>query len=201
MWNRMRAYGWAGAFVCGAGAGLLLAGAPRPVSAQEQRFTGGIQEDRQEAGAKPRPVRNDVARPGEEIVTLRHFRIRKGTFEQFLKASQEGVWPYFEKLGSRVIGMWVETFPVVDGRPVGQESPDHDDVYLMTRYASVEHWRATRDMAAHGGNGPDWAKCRDALALRQTLTIESSVKFLKGEKWENPPFFLPGLDEEYELVK
>jgi len=23
-----------------------------------------------------------------------------------LKASVEGVWPYFERLGSRVIGMW-----------------------------------------------------------------------------------------------
>lgn len=201
MKKRKISFGWLGAFIGGIGVGLLFAGAPRLVSAQEQRFIGGIQEDRQEAAAKPRPVRNDVAQPGEEIVTLRHFRIRKGTFDQFLKASQEGVWPYFEKLGSRVIGMWVETFPVVDGRPVGQESPDYEDVYLMTRYASVEHWRATRDMATHGGNGPDWVKCRDALALRQTLTLESSVKFLKGDKWDNPPFFLPGLAEEYELVK
>ena len=50
-------------------------------------------------------MRNDVAQAGEEIITLRYFRIKKGTFDQFLKASVEGVWPYFEKLGSRVIGM------------------------------------------------------------------------------------------------
>jgi hypothetical protein len=55
---------------------------------------------------KPQPVRNDVAQGGEEVITIRYFRIKKGTFEQFLKASQEDVWPYFDKIGARVIGMW-----------------------------------------------------------------------------------------------
>ena len=56
--------------------------------------------------AKPHPVRNGVAQSGEEIITIRYFRIKKGTFDQFLKASQEDVWPYFDKIGARVIGMW-----------------------------------------------------------------------------------------------
>lgn len=30
--------------------------------------------------AKPQPVRNDVAQAGQEIVTLRNFHIKKGTF-------------------------------------------------------------------------------------------------------------------------
>src|ERR1700727_3001479 len=56
--------------------------------------------------SKPQPVRNDIAQGGEEIIPIRYFRIKKGTFDQFLKASQEDVWPYFDKIGARVIGMW-----------------------------------------------------------------------------------------------
>jgi hypothetical protein len=169
-----------------------------PVSAQDRGFVGGIQEDRDAAAAKPIPVRNDVAQPGEEIVTLRLFRIEKDRFDEFYEASEQGVWPYFEKIGARVIGMWVRIHPVVDGQPVSEESADHDDVYLMTRYASVAHWRATRDMATHGGNGPDWVKCREALAFRRTITQESTVMFLQGHKWDNAPHFMPGLGEAYE---
>ena len=89
-------------------------------------------------------MRNDVAQPGEEAVTLRYFRIKKGTFDQFLRASVEGVWPYFEKIGARMIGMWKVVTPegVTDGP---QASKDYDEVYLLTRYASVEHWKATRE--------------------------------------------------------
>src|ERR1700733_2304702 len=54
----------------------------------------------------PKPVRNNIAQPGDEIITIRYFRIKKGTFDQFLKASQEDVWPFFDKIGARVIGMW-----------------------------------------------------------------------------------------------
>ena len=143
------------------------------------------------ADTTPRPVRNDVAQPGQEIVTLRNFHIKKGTFDQFLKASQEDVWPYFEKIGSRIIGMW----KVFD--PEGGPAKDYDDVYLMTRYASVEHWRATRDATQLGGNGPDWEKCRRGLDLRQSLTISSTVVFMQGSL-NNKPYFMPGLKESYE---
>ena len=77
---------------------------PAQQTQQDRPFRGGLNPVAEQQ--PPRPVRNDVAQTGEEIVTLRYFRIKKGTFDQFLKASMEGVWPYFEKLGSRVIGMW-----------------------------------------------------------------------------------------------
>jgi len=140
----------------------------------------------------PHPVRNDVAQPGQEIVTLRYFRIKKGTFDQFLKASQEDVWPYFEKIGSRIVGMW----QVFD--PQGGATKDYDEVYLMTRYASVAHWQATRDGTALGGDGPDWVKCRRGLDLRQSLTITTNVVFLQGATQSNKPYFMPGLKETYE---
>ena len=144
--------------------------------------------------AKPRAVRNDVAQPGEEVITIRYFRIKKGSFDQFLKASQEDVWPYFDKIGARVVGMWkVFEAEGVEGQSKG--SPDYDEVYLSTRYASLEHWKATRDATSLGGNGPDWQKCQRGLALRQSLTISTHVIFLKGAMAANGPLYMPGVKE------
>jgi hypothetical protein len=163
--------------------------------APDRTFRGGLNQVKD--AEAPRPVRNDVAQPGEEIVTLRYFRIKKGTFDQFLKASVEGIWPYFEKLGSRVIGMWQVVTPEgVEGATPA--SKDYDEVYLSTRYASINHWKASRDTVAHGGNGPDWVKCKAALDLRRSLTISTSVIFLKGSMASNGPYFMPGLNETYE---
>jgi hypothetical protein len=162
---------------------------------QQAPFRGGLNQVKD--ADRPHPVRNDVAQPGEEIVTLRYFRIKKGSFDEFLKVSVEGVWPYFEKLGSRVIGMWKVITPEgVAGAP--PENKDYDEVYLSTRYASVEHWRASRDAVQHGGNGPDWVKCRAALDRRNALTIFTNVIFLKGAMASGGPYFMPGLNESYE---
>jgi hypothetical protein len=162
---------------------------------QDRTFRGGLAPVKDQE--PPRPVRNNVAQPGEEVVTLRYFKIKKGAFDQFLKASVEGVWPYFEKIGARVVGMWKVVTPegVADGP---QANKDYDEVYLMTRYASVEHWRATRETVRHGGNGPDWEKCKAALDLRQSLAISSNVIFMKGQMAPGGPYFMPGLDESYE---
>jgi hypothetical protein len=144
-----------------------------------------------------RPVRNDVAQPSDEIITIRYFRIKKGTFDQFLKASQEDVWPFFDKIGARMIGMW-KVFEAEGVEGQTKASPDYDEVYLSTRYASLEHWKATRDPTALGGNGPDWQKCQRGLAVRNSLTISTHVIFLKGAMAANAPLFMPGLKETYE---
>jgi len=170
--------------------------AQNPTQPQQPAFRGGINQVKDPD--RPHPVRNDVAQPGEEIVTLRYFKIKKGTFDEFLKVSIEGVWPYFEKLGSRVIGMWKVISPAgVDGAP-SNENKDYDEVYLSTRYASLEHWKASRDGVLHGGNGPDWIKCKAALDRRSVLTISSNVIFLKGSMAPGGPYFMPGLDESFE---
>jgi hypothetical protein len=146
-------------------------------------------------GDAPVAVRHDVAQPGEPIVTLRYFKIRKGAFPEFIAASEQGVWPFFEKIGSRVIGMWQVVHPPGVGPTAGGASPDYDEVWLITRYASVEHWAATRDMAKLGGNGPDYDKAIAALRLRDSLTLETDVRFLEGTTWQSPPFFMPSIGE------
>jgi hypothetical protein len=174
---------------------LTVAVAQQPPQSQNTTFRGGLNQTKDPD--RPHPVRNDVAQPGDEIVTLRYFRIKKGSFDGFLKASVEGVWPYFEKLGSRVIGMWKVITPAgVDGAPA--ENRDYDEVYLSTRYASIDHWKASRDAVQHGGNGPDWVKCKAALDKRNSLTLSTGVIFLRGTMAPGGPSFMPGRDESYE---
>ncbi len=146
-----------------------------------------------DAAASRGPVRNLAAQPGEEIVTIRYWKIKKGAFPQFLEASQTGIWPFFEKIGARIVGMW-EVIPSPDSKAA---SPDYDEVYLTTRYASVEHWAATRDAAAMGGDGPDYAALQAALAVRQSLTIETKVTFLKGATGPLGPVYMPGTGEKF----
>ncbi len=69
----------------------------------------------------------------------------------------------------------------------------------MTRYANLDHWKATRDAVSLGGNGPDYEKCSKALKIREDITIESTVLFLHGSMAQNGPYFLPGLKENYIL--
>ncbi len=176
---------------------LVVATPATPQEQESEGFVGGLEERPAEDAAQPKPVRNDVAQPGEEIVTLRYFKIEKGVFPKFLEASQQGVWPYFEKLGARVIGMWKVIHPPETENRAGAA---YDEVVLMTQYASLDHWRATRETTEHGGNGPDWRKCKAALDYRRSVTIETNVRFLQGSTWDNPPWFMPGLDEEYKRL-
>jgi len=76
-----------------AAAFLLLAACTVVEPPQPPPNNSPISMNRDAAGARG-PVRNLAAQPGEEIVTIRSSKIRKGSFPQFLKASQEGIWPF-----------------------------------------------------------------------------------------------------------
>lgn len=155
-------------------------------------------------------VRNEQAQPGQPITTMRHWKISKGGFPQFLKVSQDGVWPYFEKIGARVVGMWQVMNVTPDDAAGGLENSgyrvssdngkDYDEVVLVTRYASLDHWQATRNAVRLGGNGPDFTALRQALAVRSELTIETSLTFLEGFNGPNTPYYLPGTGEQFEKV-
>lgn len=152
-------------------------------------------------------VRNQQAQPGQPVTTMRHWRVRKGSYPQFLQVSQEGVWPYFEKIGARVVGMWQVMSVTPDDRAGGLENSgyqvmpdngkDYDEVVLVTRYASLDHWQATRNAVKLGGNGPDYDALIAALAVRSELTIETSLTFLEGFNGPNGPYYLPGTDEQF----
>jgi len=141
------------------------------------------------------PVRNDVPRPGREILVLRHHELKKGAHEEFYRISRDDYWPYFERLGARVVGQWKSYAPAC---------VDSDDVYRLVRYASFEHWEATRADRAHrliAGDGPARAKAQQALAERARLEIGSrGAYFLQGGPPPDAPLFMPALAERYELA-
>jgi hypothetical protein len=153
-------------------------------------------------GAQPqqveRAVRNDVAQPGEEVLVFRHQKLKKGGHEAYDRISRDGVWPWFEKIGNRVVGQWQMIHP--DG---SDEPADHDDGYRLARYAGYEHWKAARPekIVAMGGDSPDYQAYQAALAQARRVTREGSLIFLEGYFHQSPPVFLPGLGERYRRVE
>ncbi len=158
---------------------LLLPGAP----AQEQ-------------DEPPRPVRNDVPQFGTEILVLRHQRLLKSGHEAYFRLSREGVWPWFEKIGSRIVGQWQVVHP--DGSAA---DPEYDHGYRLARYASYTHWQATRNGRQLGGNGPDYQRSRAALRARSHFVAGSDgAYFLEGVTAATTVYYMPGLDESYEAA-
>ena len=145
--------------------------------------------------APPRPVRNDLPREGTELLVLRHQKFHKGGHDAYLRLSRESVWPWFEKIGSRIVGQWMVVHP--DG---SSADPAFDHGYRLARYASYEHWKATRQGHLRlGGNGPDYRRNREALSARNHYVADSSgAYFLEGMTATTQVYYMPALDETYE---
>ncbi len=145
----------------------------------------------------PLAVRNDLRRVGEQVLVFRHQRIHKGGHGSYYRISVDGVWPWFEKIGTRVVGQWKVIHP--DGSAA---SPDYDDGYRLARYASYEHWKATRRGRLMGGNGPDYQKNMAALKARNHYVLDSDgAYFLQGPMATIEPYYMPALEESYEPVE
>jgi hypothetical protein len=147
-------------------------------------------------GEPPNPVRHEVAKPGPEILVLRNHRLHAGGHERFYAVSRDDVWPYFERMGARVVGQWKIIRSDVTP-PAGQE-----DVYRLVRYAGIEHWESTRFQRTTAGDGP--AFDRDQKGRKERAAMETGslgAYFLQGETAPGGPYFLPALRERYERVQ
>jgi hypothetical protein len=147
------------------------------------------------------PVRADVAQAGDEIVEVRYQRIRKGSYQRFVEATQSSVWPWEEKLGARPMGQWLIVHYAAASRT--QATAEYDEIITMTRFASRAHRDAMQPEAAvfMGGNGPDYDAWQTARRLQQDLLLSTSVEIAQGVMYHSPPKFLPGLPERYQPRK
>ncbi|MCY3869978.1 MAG: NIPSNAP family protein [Gemmatimonadetes bacterium] len=77
------------------------------------------------------------------IYTIRTFHVHRKDYAEFVRFSEEQIWPAIEKKGARALGLWV----VAIGGP--------ERIFLMTRYDSHGHWEETRnwDNLANEGSG------------------------------------------------
>ncbi len=150
--------------------------------------------------AMHRPVRNDINWPAPEIIALERWRVEKGAADDFIQVGVEGVWPYLEKVGARIVGQWKAVYPPESGFP---ENLEYDEVFMMVRYAGYEHWKAAQpgNIAAMGGDGRDYEAYRSALESQEAATRSRSVTFLQGYMYQSPPKFRPGLRESYRKVE
>lgn len=141
-------------------------------------------------------MRHDVAKAGRELLVLRNHRLQAGGHERFWQASRDDVWPYFERMGARVVGQW----KVISSEAV--PPPGQEDVYRLVRYASIEHWEATRSQRTTAGDGPAFDKEQEAREARAAIEAASrGAFFLEGETAPGGPYFLPPLREKYQLVQ
>lgn len=66
------------------------------------------------------------------VFTIDTYQIEPRDHDEFVRRSEEEVWPALESQGARVFGLWL----VVMGRP--------ERILQMTRYDSLAHWQETR---------------------------------------------------------
>ena len=106
------------------------------------------------------------------IVVQRSFTIEQGTFPEFVRLSREGIWPYMEARGCKILGL----FTNLHGGP-------SDEVVLLSAYDSLAHWEATRLDLAPPSEDPQFKalqqRAAEAGRERNKLTRVSSTRVLR----------------------
>jgi hypothetical protein len=114
-----------------------------------------------------RPI--DPTPPREAgVYAHRWFWLQPQDWSEFQRLSEEGIWPYFESDGCRIIGLWRSMEP---GQPA--------KALLITRYPSVAHWERTRLQSTDPPTGTDerlYRQAQDAGRARNALTERSIVR-------------------------
>lgn len=147
----------------------------------------------------PHPVALMAAEPRQEIMELRYQRIKKGSFSEFHALTKNGTWPYLEKIGVRPVGQWKIAY-LPTGTPV--ESEDYDEIYTLTRYASLQHYDVVNANPANlGGDGPDYHAAMAARSKLDELANFSSNRFLQGPLFGSPPVYARPVEAQYKLIE
>ena len=149
----------------------------------------------QQISAQSVSVRNDVPRIGQqEIIMMRHAYLDEGSYDYWYEQSSTKVWPWFERLGARILGDFEIIYPEDEDTTPGQ-----DEALRFARYASYEHWQATRPATAASsgdtggsqglaGNGPLFDANNDGLSSRRQVSQGSrGGYFLQGYMAEDRP--------------
>ena len=98
------------------------------------------------------------------IYAYRKFTISPNNLNEFIKCSEEGIWPRLENMGAIILGMWTN---IASTNPM--------EITLLTGYHGPKHWEETRyeDILKHLQKGPLWNK-ENELRKRRSHLIEST---------------------------
>ena len=105
------------------------------------------------------------------IYAYRRLFIEPEGLTEFVRCSEEGVWPCMEAQGARVLSLWTT---------VAATAPF--ELILVTGYDGFAHWEETRfDRGLPEGiDGELWEKGRALGARRRELTFTSSARLLRS---------------------
>lgn len=95
----------------------------------------------------------------------RRFFITPESLDEFVRCSEEGVWPLYHAADCRVLGLWT---PLAATEPM--------EIVLMTGYHGPGHWEETRFFAGkpEGIDETLWTTGRALGAERAALMVRSS---------------------------
>lgn len=152
------------------------------------------------------PVRNETLRAdGREVIMMRHAYLDEGSYDYWYQQSATGVWPWFERLGARILGDFEIIYPLSE-----DQTPGQDEALRFARYASYEHWQATRSGQSVGDTGGSLRLAGNgglsdasASALRNRRGVQQGSRgglFLQGYMAQTRPVYLPGTGERFEAV-
>jgi len=113
------------------------------------------------------------------LLSMRKTPLRKGTFDEFVRLSKEGVAPFYILMGTRPLGYW----QIVPGP--GESELQYDGLIMITEYVDMEHWAATRPptspafrpdprSAPYNWDCPAGQKCLAYMAERAKLVLRKS---------------------------
>lgn len=100
------------------------------------------------------------------IYTIRTFQVDRENYREFVRLSEEAVWPALEELGARALGLWVT---VIGGA---------ERIFLMTRYESLAHWQETRNWDT-GRGATGGGALQSAAAERAKLVLDTDLIALR----------------------
>lgn len=173
-----------------------LIGAPATDLLQITRFPdSGAWERGQSAWASRRELveaeevrllRSVASRPKESlpdedrqaVYGYRKFFISASDLDEFVRCSEEGVWPRIEAQGARILGLWRTA-----------AATDPLEVVLLTGYRGPAHWEATRgsEPMPEGFDSDLWERSRRLGARRNELTLKSWVLLMRALELDGAP--------------
>lgn len=112
------------------------------------------------------------------IYTMRTFQVERENYGEFVRLSEEVIWPALEDRDGRALGLWV----VAIGGP--------ERIVLVTRYNSLAHWQETRGWRGKSGM-PNVAAERSRLMRDTDLIALRPVS--RRQPTDDAPEAAPGI--------
>lgn len=96
----------------------------------------------------------------------RRFYIDPKNQDDFVRYSEEGIWPRIERQGAAILGLW---------SPIAATTPQ--EIVLMTGYHSPTHWEQTRAYQPRPDEYDEesWERSRQMHAARYELPLRTWV--------------------------